>query len=112
MFKCKYFAYSNGFRTMRHKIIIFSLAVIALLTLSCTRRSGYVKIEGYAQGGVYSVTFNINGIDKEPSEIRDTVESILHRIDFTLSGYNRNSVRIQQEFCPEPLQCGRERSGG
>ena len=92
MFKCKYFAYSNGFRTMRHKIIIFSLAVIALLTLSCTRRSGYVKIEGYAQGGVYSVTFNINGIDKEPSEIRDTVESILHRIDFTLSGYNRNSV--------------------
>jgi thiamine biosynthesis lipoprotein len=77
---------------MRNKIIIFSLAIMALLTLSCAERGGYVKIEGYAQGGIYSVTFNMEGVDKDPVEIRDSVESILQNIDFTLSGYNKNSI--------------------
>ena len=77
---------------MRHKISIFSLAVMALLSISCAKRGGYVKIEGYAQGGTYSVTFNMEGVDKDPVEIRDSVESILQNIDFTLSGYNKNSV--------------------
>ncbi len=79
-------------RNMKHKISIFSFVILVLLSLSCTRRGGYVKIEGYAQGGVYSVTFNMDGVDKAPAEIRDSVESILRRIDFTLSGYNKNSV--------------------
>lgn len=65
---------------------------MTLLSLSCAKRGGYVKIEGYAQGGVYSVTFNMDGVDMEPVEIRDSVESILRKIDFTLSGYNKNSV--------------------
>ena len=78
--------------TMRHKISILALAVVAVLSLSCARRSGYVRIEGYAQGGTYSVIFNTEGVDKGPVEIRDTVESILRKIDFTLSGYNKNSV--------------------
>ena len=65
---------------------------MAILALSCAKRDGYVKIEGYAQGGIYSVTFNMEGIDEDPVEIRDSVESILQRIDFTLSGYNKNSV--------------------
>ena len=77
---------------MRHKISIFSLAFMALLALSCAKRDGYVKIQGYAQGGTYSVIFNMAGVDKDPAEIRDSVESILQKIDFTLSGYNRNSV--------------------
>ena len=77
---------------MRHKSSIFSLVVMALLSLSCTSRGGYVRIEGYAQGGTYSVIFNTDGVDKAPAEIRDSVESILRKIDFTLSGYNKNSV--------------------
>jgi thiamine biosynthesis lipoprotein len=77
---------------MRHKISILALTVVAVLSLSCARRSGYVRIEGYAQGGTYSVIFNTEGVDKDPVEIRDTVESILRKIDFTLSGYNKNSV--------------------
>ena len=77
---------------MRRKISIFSLFIMVLLSLSCTKRSGYVKIEGYAQGGIYSVTFNMDGVEKNPVEIRDSVESILQKIDFTLSGYNKNSV--------------------
>ena len=78
--------------TMRHKISILALTVVAVLSLSCARRSGYVRIEGYSQGGTYSVIFNTEGVDKGPVEIRDTVESILRKIDFTLSGYNKNSV--------------------
>lgn len=77
---------------MKHKISIFSLVVIALLSISCAKRGGYVKVEGYAQGGTYSVTFNMEGVDKTPVEIRDSVENILQKIDFTLSGYNKNSV--------------------
>ena len=77
---------------MRRIISILSLLVFTLLSFSCTKRGGFVKIEGYAQGGVYSVTFNMEGVDKSPAEIRDSVESILRRIDFTLSGYNKNSL--------------------
>ena len=77
---------------MKRKINIFSLVAIALLSLSCSRHGGYVRIEGYAQGGTYSVIFNTDGVDKAPTEIRDSVESILRKIDLTLSGYNKSSV--------------------
>jgi thiamine biosynthesis lipoprotein len=77
---------------MRHKISILALTVVAVLSLSCARRSGYVRIEGYAQGGTYSVIFDTERVDKSPVEIPDAVESILRKIDFTLSGYNKNSV--------------------
>ena len=76
---------------MKGKIIILFLSVVSMLALSCSR-SGYIKIEGYAQGGVYTVTFNTDGVSQAPVEIRDSIENILRRIDFTLSGYNRNSV--------------------
>ena len=68
--------------------------VAALLSLfSCTLNSDrYIKIEGYAQGGVYTVTLNLKDIEPAPEEIRDSIEAILHRIDFTLSGYNKNSI--------------------
>lgn len=79
-------------RNMKHKINICFLLAIVLLSLSCTGRGGYVWIEGYAQGGTYSVIFNTEGVDKAPTEIRDSVESILKKIDFTLSGYNKSSV--------------------
>ena len=77
---------------MRPKIGIFTLFIMALLSLSCANRGGYVKIEGYAQGGTYSVIFNSQGVYNSPAEIRDSVENILQKIDATLSGYNKNSV--------------------
>ena len=76
-------------RFMKGKIVILFLA--ALSFFSCAR-SGYIKIDGYAQGGVYTVTFNTEGVKLSPIEIRDSIESILQRIDVTLSGYNKNSV--------------------
>jgi thiamine biosynthesis lipoprotein len=76
---------------MKGKIIILFLAAVSMLVSSCTGK-GYVKIEGYAQGGVYTVTFNMEGVSQSPTEIRDSIESILHKIDTTLSGYNKGSV--------------------
>ena len=78
-------------RSMKGKIVILFLAIASMLMLSCSHGS-YIKIEGYAQGGTYSVTFNMEGVDLSPVEIRDSIEAILHMIDFTLSGYNRNSL--------------------
>jgi thiamine biosynthesis lipoprotein len=52
----------------------------------------YVSIQGYAQGGVYSVTLNLKGVDVPSEEIRDSIDAILAEIDVTLSGYNKNSM--------------------
>lgn len=78
-------------RFMKGKIAILFFVVVSMLALSCSR-GGYVKIEGYAQGGTYYVTFNMDGVSQPAVEIRDSIESILKKIDFTLSGYNKSSV--------------------
>ena len=76
--------------------ISFLVKVAVLLVLlccaSCAPKKGYVTITGYAQGGTYAVKFNMDGVSLKPEEIRDSVEAILHRIDFSLSGYNKNSL--------------------
>ena len=78
---------------MGNKIRMFFAIVFMVSAISCTTpRNKYIKIEGYAQGGVYVVTLNLDGVDVRPEEIRDSVEAILQEIDFTLSGYNRNSL--------------------
>lgn len=69
-------------------ILVFSLAVFS----SCEERDRYITIQGYAQGGVYSVTINLKGVDVDKQEIADSVDAILEHIDTTLSGYNRNSL--------------------
>lgn len=69
-------------------ILVFSLAVFS----SCEERDRYITVQGYAQGGVYSVTINLKGVDVDKQEIADSVDAILEHIDTTLSGYNRNSI--------------------
>ena len=69
------------------------LALLAVLLLSaCGERDRYIQISGHAQGGVYAVKVNLKGVRTPPEEIRDSVESILTRIDTTLSGYNKASL--------------------
>ena len=62
--------------------------------ISCVQpnENGYVTIRGYAQGGVYYVTFNAKGATESPEAIRDSIQAILDHIDMTLSGYNKNSM--------------------
>ena len=47
---------------------------------------------GFAQGGTYTVKLNLKGVSEKPIEIRDSVETLLRQIDFSLSGYNKNSI--------------------
>ena len=63
----------------------------ALLLCACTEPDRYVRIQGYAQGGTYSVTLNLRGVRMAPEAVRAGVDSILQVIDTTLSGYNRGS---------------------
>lgn len=60
--------------------------------ISCTGHDNYVVFSGYAQGGTYTVKANLKGVRTPVPEIRDSIGSILGQIDFTLSGYNRNSL--------------------
>lgn len=72
---------------------IFSkIAILALLTLSCTPQDRYITITGYAQGGTYAVKLNLNGVNVKPEAIRDSVDSLLAAIDNSVSGYNKNSL--------------------
>ena len=68
-----------------------SLACLALAAFSCTEADRYTQITGYAQGGTYSVKFNMKGVKVPEAEIRTSIDSILTLIDTTLSGYNKGS---------------------
>lgn len=76
-------------RTMRRFALIFFFS--ALLAVSC-RQSGYYSFTGYAQGGEYVVKANLDGVREVPETIGSAIDSILNDIDFSLSGYNRNSL--------------------
>ena len=68
------------------------LAALAAVLFSCTPRSQYVAISGYAQGGTYTVKINLEGVRTRPEVLRDGIDSILTLIDTTLSGYNKGSL--------------------
>ena len=68
-----------------------SLILAAGCFQSCSKDPGYCQLTGYAQGGTYSVKFNMKGIKVEKGEIQAAVDSILTLIDTTLSGYNKGS---------------------
>ncbi len=76
------------------KIIICVSVIFALL--SCSPRDSYINITGFAQGGTYTVKFNLNGrdgmVNVEPEVIRDSIDAILKNIDASISGYNKNSI--------------------
>lgn len=86
---------------MNRIFFYLSLAVSILALSSCRERDRYVAIQGYAQGGVYSVTMNLKGVDVPQREIADSVNSILEHIDVTLSGYNMNSQLSRFNACHE-----------
>ena len=65
------------------RIYIYIFTALILLA-SCTSRDRYITFSGYAQGGTYTVKFNLNGRDgmikEAPEAIRDSVEAILQNI--------------------------------
>ena len=83
------------------KRIFFYLSLVFFLVVfsSCEERDRYITIQGYAQGGVYSVTMNLKGVAVPQQEIADSVNAILEHIDTTLSGYNKNSLLSRFNAC-------------
>ena len=75
---------------MRRSGPILALFLL-LLCAGCTERDRYVRIQGYAQGGTYSVTLNLRGVRMGTDAILAGVDSVLQVIDTTLSGYNKGS---------------------
>ena len=73
------------------RIYIYIFTALILLA-SCTSRDRYITFSGYAQGGTYTVKLNLKGVSEKPEAIRDSVETLLKQIDFSLSGYNKNSI--------------------
>lgn len=76
--------------------LFIKIVFASSLILSCAPKDRYITITGYAQGGTYTVKLNLNGKDgtirTSPEEIRDSINTILLKIDGSLSGYNRNSL--------------------
>lgn len=73
------------------------LSILLLLFSSCSSEESYHHISGFAQGGIYNVTYsdnNINGkkIKFSPSQIEELIERALLEIDNSFSGYNKNST--------------------
>ncbi len=71
-------------------ILIFSLC-------SCKQDSGYHTVNGYAQGGSYTLKYSgikSNGslIEETPAEIKHLADSILSRINHSFSGYDSLSI--------------------
>lgn len=75
---------------MRRNLSFFT-ALTLLLACACTGGK-YETFSGYAQGGTYRVNVNMRGV-KTPSEtVAAAIDSLLEAIDFSISGYNRNSL--------------------
>ena len=69
----------------------FALLAIILLCCSCDR-DNYVTFSGYAQGGTYQVKANLKGCTIGKKAIAAKIDSLLVEIDFSISGYNKNSL--------------------
>ena len=71
---------------------LFLLLILLVLLPSCRRSADYVQLSGYAQGGVYAVKYNAAGVKVPRETVAAVVDSLLDKIDRTLSGYNKGSV--------------------
>lgn len=77
---------------MRRIVRIFLCFFAVAAALSCSQRSTYITITGFAQGGTYVVKFNTEGVDAAPEQVRDSIDALLRGIDNSLSGYNKKSL--------------------
>ena len=77
---------------MKRFFRFFLIYILVAVSFSCAPRDRYVTVTGFAQGGTYTVKFNMNGVEEKPEAVRDSIDAILGNIDRSLSGYNRNSL--------------------
>ena len=77
---------------MNCRLLRLALIAVAAVAVSCHPRDRYVVFSGYAQGGTWMVKANMKGVEVKDSEVQASLDSILLRIDNSLSGYNKNSL--------------------
>ena len=71
---------------------LFLLLISGLFLLSSCSKDRYEVFSGYAQGGTYTVKANLSGVKVSHEEIASKIDSMLRQIDFSISGYNKNSI--------------------
>ena len=71
---------------------VLAVSISALLALGSCTQNRYATFSGYAQGGVYEVKADLQGIKVDKRAVAAHIEDLLTAIDTTLSGYNRLSL--------------------
>ncbi|MBP5626092.1 MAG: FAD:protein FMN transferase [Bacteroidales bacterium] len=69
----------------------FCILLAGCLLTGC-QRDRYAVFSGFAQGGVYTVKADLRGVRTPAREIQEHIDALLDSIDFSLSGYNKNSL--------------------
>lgn len=74
--------------------ILLPLAVLFALCTACNNtNSAYRSFDGFAQGGTYHITCNLNGIpDSLAAHLPDSLLLFFNQINHSLSGYDSTSV--------------------
>ncbi len=68
-------------------------AAIIMACAGCTPDNRYYTIDGTTQGTTFHIVFQPQvSSDSSFAAVRDSVNAILERIDFSVSGYNKESV--------------------
>ena len=67
------------------------LSLLMLLSVCSCSMDRYVNIQGFAQGGTYSIKCSLPSTVLS-QEVKDAVDSVLLRIDNSISGYNKGSI--------------------
>ncbi|MBO7370884.1 MAG: FAD:protein FMN transferase, partial [Bacteroidales bacterium] len=67
------------------------LSLLLLLSVCSCSMDRYVNIQGFAQGGTYSIKCSLPSTVLS-QEVKDSVDSALLRIDNSISGYNKGSI--------------------
>ena len=92
---------------MNCRLLRLALIAVAAVAVSCHPRDRYVVFSGYAQGGTWMVKANMKGVEVPDREVQVSLDSILLRIDNSLSGYNKNSLlssfNAGNEITPDSL---------
>ncbi|MCF0173973.1 MAG: FAD:protein FMN transferase [Bacteroidales bacterium] len=95
---------------MNKRQVIFVLGAVALTALAIfffSLKTRYVAISGYAQGGKYTVTLSLPDRKTKPESLKAGIDSVLMRIDKSVSGYNPASLLSKfnngEEFSPDDV---------
>ena len=80
--------------TIKKGFIFAALMTVSFFTtISCDNNEGYYNLTGFAQGGTWQITLNVDkSVNMSAEQLKAGVDSILLEVDNNLSGYNKASM--------------------